>query len=471
MRILFVSSEAAPHTKTGGLGDVAYALPAALRETGHEVLVFTPRHRPVDYHGLRFDRAGILKVGSTELEWRTLTGDRIVFLDVPTLFDRETVYGDHPDEHLRWAALCVGALEWCRAAEWRPDVVHANDWHTGLIPALLAVAYRDDPLLGKTASVFTIHNLGYQGRFPASAFAEVGLAHPEVLAHPLVRTDHLGFLELGIAFSDLVTTVSPTYAREIQTPEGGAGLDWLLRARAPDLVGILNGIDTSEWNPRTDRLIPFRYSERSLWRKEWNKQALCGELGLPYRKGVPMVGTVSRLVSQKGFDIVEAPLRHFLDTWDLRVAVLGSGEARYEELFARLAADHPDKVGFRRGYDNRLAHLIEAGCDIFLMPSLYEPCGLNQMYSHAYGTVPVVRKVGGLADTVRPFDGTEGDGFVFEPFDELALGGALGSALAAHLDRKLFRRIQQNAMEIDHSWRRRATDYVAAYRRALEKRA
>jgi starch synthase len=454
LRVLFLSPEVAPFSKVGGLADVAASLPPALRRLGVDVTVATPRHGRIDQSELTPLREGTADMAGLQIAWRALTRDEVVFFDLPGLFDREEVYSDDPDEHLRWAGFCHAALDWARGEE-RFDVVHANDWQTGLVCHLAATP-------GHPASVFTIHNLGYQGRFSPDRLSQIGL-------DPGTVAGTHGLLGLAIATADMVTTVSPTYAREIQTPEGGAGLDGLLRARSGDLVGILNGIDPQVWNPRIDPLIPFHYSEKSLWRKEWDKQILLAEMGLAYRRLVPVVGVVSRLVPQKGFDIVEGPLRHFLTTWDLRVVVLGSGERRYVDMFRRLASEHPQRLAFREGYDERLSHLIEAGSDIFLMPSLYEPCGLNQMYSHAYGTAPVVRKVGGLADTVRHFDGTHGDGFVFEHFDEQGLGWALGQALDTHLDRRRFQVLQRNAMAVDHSWDARAPLYLDVYRRAVRR--
>ncbi len=461
MRVAFLSSEVAPYSKTGGLGDVAGALPLALAGLGVEVLTLTPLHRAVLRDGMVAGTPFLVE-GHTVTPWRL---GNLVFLDVPEFFDRPALYGDEVDEHRRYAVFQLAALEWLKQRAWRPDVIHCNDWQTGLVPALLAGPLADDPLLGGVPTVFTIHNLGYQGRFSDNLGSDLGLAGFEHLIGGSPAAGYLSFMETALIHAGLITTVSPTYAREIQTPEGGAGLDHILVARADSVVGILNGIDEDTWNPATDRFIPFRYSVRSLWRKEWDKRELLAELSLPYREQVPVVGVVTRLAWQKGIEIMRGPLLHFLDTWDMRFVLLGSGESRYEEFFGWLAAEYPEQVAFRQGYSEQLSHRIEAGSDIFLMPSLYEPCGLNQMYSLAYGTAPVVRRTGGLADTVDPVDGDTGTGFVFDHYTEDGLGWALGQALDLHTDRKRWHALQRRQMRIDNSWERRAGEYLANYSR------
>lgn len=469
MRILFLSSEVAPYSKTGGLADVAGALPARLRDRGADVRTVTPL-----YPGIadRIDPVDVGTVGAMlgdrHVEARLLTDPEasVWFLDAPDLYHRDTFYTHDPDEHLRWGAFGILSLQWCLDEAWVPDVVHVNDWQSALVP--LHLRRRFGETMPKTRSVLTIHNLGYQGWFGAEAAESLEIPPGELELGGAA----IAFLPTGIRHADLVTTVSPTYAHEIQTPEGGAGLDGLLRSRSRSVIGILNGIDTDEWNPRTDRHIRYHYSEKSLWRKEWDKEALCQRLGLDYRRGVPVIGVISRLVHQKGIDIMRGPLSHFLDTWDVRVAVLGSGESQYEAFFAGLSAINPARCAFVGGYDEPLAHQIEAGADIFLMPSLYEPCGLNQMYSLAYGTVPVVRKVGGLADTVSPYDpGTRrGTGFVFEHYTEDGLGWALGRALTTHMDQRAWRSLQQAGMAEDNSWEHRADEYLSAYLRLVATR-
>lgn len=467
MRVLFLSSEVAPYSKTGGLADVSGALPARLRALGVDVRTVTPLY-PGIAERFPLEDAGTVTAGIAghTIEGRMLA-DRTTatwFLDVPSLFHRDGLYTHDPDEHLRWGYLGQTALRWCVATSWIPDVIHVNDWQTALVPRQLDAGFRR--AMPEARTVLTIHNLGYQGWFGADAAGDLGIPPDE---RELAGTA-FAFLADGIRRADLITTVSPTYAREIQTPEGGAGLDGLLHERGGSVVGILNGIDTLEWNPRTDLHIPHRYSEKSLWRKEWDKEVLCRRLGLEYRKGVPVIGIVTRLAHQKGIDIMRGPLSHFLDTWDVRVAVLGSGERHYEAFFAGLAAINPGRAAFVEGYDEPLSHLIEAGSDVFLMPSLYEPCGLNQMYSLAYGTIPVVRRVGGLADTVTAYDpGTRrGTGFVFDHYTEDGLGWALGQALTTHMDQRAWRGLQQAGMAEDNSWEHRAAEYLTAYRRLTD---
>jgi starch synthase len=470
VKILFLSSEVVPWSKTGGLADVSGALPAALRRLDHKVLTITPRYDTID--GLTEEPGlggGPTRIGAKTWTWRVFSDPdtSTLFLDVPGLFDRGQLYTDDVDEHVRWVVFQHLALRVTIAAGFKPKVVHCNDWQTGLVPVLTKTVYL---ALSDVPTLLTIHNLGYQGRFDAKFANELGVDDLGLLHQDHLDEGWFSFLETGLLHADWISTVSPTYAREIQTPEGGAGLDSILRDRADRVVGILNGIDTNEWNPSTDLLIPWRYSSRSLWRKERDKEALLSDLGITYRSQVPVIGVVSRLALQKGFEIMGAPLIHFLESWDVRLAVLGSGEDRYESFFRWLATMNPDRVGFVNGYDNRMAHLIEAGSDLFLMPSLYEPCGLNQMYSLAYGTLPVVRRVGGLADTVEHIDGDqetdgEGTGFVFDHYTEDGLGWAIGQGLSLHQDRVAWQSAQKRAMAVDHSWEARADEYVTLYRR------
>ncbi len=476
MRVLFVSSEVHPFAKTGGLADVAAALPAALREAGHDVVTVMPGYGSIEprEHGIRkVSRLTDLELtfGPNRGRWNGYAHEetKTIFVHIPDLFERGYLYGHEQDEPVRWAALSHAALQIPDLLGWQPHVVHCNDWQTGLIP-LLIKGLRDDPIFAKAATVMTIHNLAYQGRFGSLAIGQLGLGDLESKLAVAHRAEgYIGFLETGLTHADVITTVSPTYAEEIQTPEGGAGLDTLLAARSDAVVGILNGIDTGEWDPATDELIPATYDASDLSGKKLDRQALLERLGLDSTEGPPVVGVITRLAHQKGIDLMDAPLRHFLTTWDLRVAVLGSGERRYEQIFERLAADFPDRVGFHNGYDDRLAHLIEAGSDVFLMPSLYEPCGLNQMYSLAYGTLPVVRRVGGLADTVVDVDEPGGTGFVFDHYTEDGLGWALGRALDLHTRPIEWTKVVKRAMAIDNSWSERAAEYADLYE-SLDRR-
>lgn len=481
LKILHVASEVAPLSKTGGLGDVAAALPEALRRAGHDARIVVPMYgklagqklpvRPLEgMLGAKLragDKEIVYSVGCAELPG---AGTPVYLVACPGLYERGSIYTSDPDEHLRFILLQRAALEIAQRLGWSPDIVHCHDWQTGLLPLYLRTLYAWDQLFAATRSVLTIHNLGYQGNFPASILADTGL---DVCSHTLHQDDldagRIGFLKTGILWSGLLTTVSPTYARQVQTRELGVGLDDLLRSRAESFVGILNGIDTSIWNPRTDQHLPFRYSAKSLWRKEKVKEALLQDTGLPYTRRVPVIGMISRLTWQKGLDLLADSLATVVGGQDVRLVVLGNGERRYEEFFTRLQELAPDQVAYRQGMDERLAHLIEGGADIFLMPSLYEPCGLNQMYSLAYGTVPVVHRTGGLADSVIPFDpdSGEGNGIVFDHPTRDAVRWALETALRLHAQPAVWKRIVSNAMAADFSWDRQVQQYLAVYRRLL----
>jgi starch synthase len=349
---------------------------------------------------------------------------------------------------------------------WAPDVVHCNDWHTALVPLYLLTVYAWDRLFARTKTLLTIHNVGYQGTFGADVAAAVDLGpfrdrlHQEDLA-----AGKVSFLKTGILYADALSTVSETHAREMQSPEHGMGMDALLRARRRSFVGIVNGIDAEEWDPAHDARIPFRYTASDLSGKARNKEHLLGSFGLPQDPGTPLIAIVSRLTGQKGFGLLMETLPRFLAEREVRLVVLGTGERRFEEFFGDLERRFPSKARFRGGYSEEAAHRFEAGADLFLMPSLYEPCGLNQMYSQRYGTLPIVRRTGGLADTVVPWNPAtgEGTGFVFDHYAPDALRWALDLALAAWRDRPSWNRLLQNAMAADWSWDRQVAKYEALY--------
>ena len=479
LKICFVSSEVAPLAKTGGLADVSSALPRFLHRAGHDVRVFLPFYSSIEIddrelHRVEFIQDVPVKFGARSYRFSCLTtrlpsSDLWIYLvDCPELFRRDGLYTSDPDEHLRFAMLSRASIESCQRMGWGPDLFHCNDWHTGLLPLYLKTRYGWDTLFGRSRSVLTIHNIGYQGVFSGDIVEQLGLKeNSQFLHHGDLRSGKLNFLKTGILYADLLTTVSPTYAREIQTTRYGMGLDDLLRARQRTLVGILNGVDYDEWSPERDSLIPVRYSIRSLPGKGKNKRALLENVGLPYAARAPVLGVVSRLTHQKGFELVFEALPEFLTQRDIRLVALGSGEPQYEAAFARLQRAFPGKVSYYRGYNNELAHLIEAGADLFLMPSRYEPCGLNQMFSLKYGTVPVVRKTGGLADSVQLYDPAtgQGTGFVFEHFTADGLRWALGLALETYKDRKAWRRLMRNGMSQDFSWTAQGERYLELYRR------
>jgi starch synthase len=383
----------------------------------------------------------------------------------PAAYDRQSIYTSAPDEHLRFLILQRAALDGCQRLGFAPHIVHCNDWHTALTPLLLKSVYAWDGLFAATRSMLSIHNIGYQGVFGAGALYDVG-GDVRALVSPETRAGGaFNWLREGMRLADRVTTVSPTYAREISTPLGGHGLDGVLRARSDGVIGILNGVDYSEWNPEVDRYLTHKYSAKDLAGKAATKRSLLDWLNLPVADSTPLMGVVSRMTVQKGFDLLFHSLPDALTTRDVSLVALGSGEARYEEFFAGLQRRFPDRVVFHRGYHDELSHLIEAASDMFLMPSQYEPCGLNQMYSLRYGTIPIVRRTGGLADSVQMWDPATrtGTGVVFNDFDSGAVRWAMHTALDLYKDRDAWTQMMRNAMAQDFSWEKQAREYVRVY--------
>lgn len=476
MNVLFVASEIAPFAKTGGLADVIAALPAYLHRAGHQVLVVVPLYDTVDASTAHFEAVfdTDLRLGDHHYQiqfFRVGSGPPIFFVHCPALFGRGRIYTSDSDEHRRFLALQFAAIILCQRMGFAPDIVHAHDWQTALLPMMIKTLFAGDPLFAKTRSVLTIHNLNYQGSFPAAIGPDTNLGSVAHLFHnELLSAGRVNFLLQGVLYADGITTVSPTYANEIQTEAHGAGLDGFLRARRTTVVGILNGVDYGEWSPECDRLIPHRYSAADLTGKELNKQALLKSLGLPYQPRVPVFGIVSRLVSQKGFNLIAPVMPELLRRHGFQLVVLGSGEPGLEDMFSRLQRAFPRQVCFYRGFKNDLAHLIEAGADAFLMPSVYEPCGLNQLYSLRYGTVPIVHRTGGLADTVRPWNPSSGTGtgFPFEHHDEAGLRWAVLAALAAYRDPAQWQTLIQNGMAQDFSWEVQGKLYEWVYQRLGE---
>ncbi|MFY0525428.1 glycogen synthase GlgA [Archangium gephyra] len=466
MKILYVASEVAPFSKTGGLGDVAGALPAELAALGHEVKVVTPRYAsiktdrltPTGHHlELRFpfgiERGPILSLRpSPNLE--------VLFLENEHFYGRAGIYGDtwgeFGDNHRRYAYLSIGALQAAQRVGFTPDIVHLNDWQTGLTAVALRRAYQATAL-GRARSVLTIHNLAYQGQFGKEIMGDLGLPWELFTAEQgLEFYDTVNFLKGAIQFSDALTTVSPTYAQEIQQPEGGASLDGLLRRRQGVLTGILNGIDVHEWNPETDPYLPERYGANHLAGKAACRRELLRRFGLDPDTQAPVFGIVSRLAWQKGVDLLLEVLPQALQS-DIRFVGVGSGEGRYEDGLRTLQHHYPGQVGTFVGFDQGLSHLVEAGVDFFIMPSRYEPCGLNQMYSLRYGTVPIVRATGGLVDTV---DGSmDGDGILFEAFHPAALLAALRRAQALYAEPERLLAFRRRGMGRDFSWAASARRY------------
>jgi starch synthase len=478
VNILFLSSEVAPFAKTGGLGDVSAALPRALHKRGHDVRLFMPMYSRIEQNKYRFrsiDSLRGLKVmfGPRQFEVSIFAAQmpgsnmEVFFVHCPQLYGRHAIYAHDGDEHLRFLVLCYAALESAQRMRFAPDVVHCNDWQTAMVPLLLKTRFAwDGSIFGKTKSVLTIHNLNYQGAFPANILPDTGLLRSQHLLHQdLLKAGRINFLLHGIMYATAVTTVSPTYAREIRTPEYGAGMEPFLRARESTVFGILNGVDYDDWSPQADKHIPQRYDVDDFAGKERNKLALLSRAHLPVLPGVPLLGIVSRLTGQKGFDLLPDALSLGLREGKFQLVVQGSGEKRFERMFHQLRDKYPRQVRFQTAFDNPLAHWIQAGSDFFLMPSRYEPCGLTQMYALKYGTVPIVRKTGGLADTVSlwsPRTGT-GTGIVFDDYDAKAVHWALEAAFNIYRDRPVYRRLQHNGMTQNFSWDHQVQKYEQLY--------
>ncbi len=482
MRVCFATSECVPFVKTGGLADVSGALPGALAAAGCEVKVFLPLYNSIRV--LDHDLAFAPEFHNTQMRvgWKTLTvnvwykradsGVEYYFIDCPQYYHRGQVYTSDADEGERFILLQDAAFLIMQRYHWAPEVVHCNDWQTALMPVFLREKYNWDSLFQKTASVLSIHNVGYQGRFGRELLDYAGLSQDKYhLGGPYEFYGSFSFLKSGLMYADMITTVSPTYAQEIQTEAYGAGMETALRLRAHDLVGILNGIDTQEWSPRTDRFISHPYDEKDFTAKVTNKQALLAHAQLPFDESIPTFGMITRLTEQKGLELVASAFSEIMQ-WPIQFLVLGSGAQKYEDFLRWAAQTYPEKVAVYTGFNNELAHWITAGCDMFVMPSRYEPCGLNQMYSLNYGTVPVVRHTGGLADTVHDYYQAhdEGNGFSFNDFTPYALWSSLQRASNLFPQKEVWQEIMLRGMRADFSWKNSARQYMEVYERAQSKR-
>ena len=495
LRLALAASECTPFAKTGGLADVLLGLarwlgaPAADADDelgqGHDARVFVPFYRRIAESGVEttdLDGAQDIDVRFPERTIRfsikagllPQSDVPVYFVDCPELYDRDGIYTEDGDEALRFALLSRAVLETCQRLQWAPDVIHCNDWHTALLPLYLRTTYTWDQLFAQTRTLLTIHNIGYQGFFDDAVLDTIGLGEQRAhLHHGDLKDGKFSFLKAGVLHANQLSTVSVTYAKEIQTEEFGMGMEELLRARSAELAGIVNGVDYGEWDPATDPKIPHNYSARDLAGKAKMKAALCDRFQLPHDARAPVFGVVSRLTNQKGFELFSDSIPVFLQREDMRLCVLGSGETRHEEYFQWLRDTWPQKVGIYRGFQEELAHWIEAGSDMFLMPSRFEPCGLNQMYSLRYGTPPIVRHTGGLADTVQAWDPSSrtGTGFPFHEFTSKALSGTIDWALRNWRDREGWQQLVQNGMRQDFSWDRQGPEYVKLYRSLLPARA
>ena len=482
MKIAVVASECVPYSKTGGLADVVGALPGALATLGHEVSVFLPKYRQTKLTGSKAvlrsitvpfdDRYRFCSV----LDGGTAHGVRFYFIDYPPYFDRDALYGtplgDYRDNAERFGLFCRAAIEASKILG-APDIFHCHDWQSALVPILLRSLYADDPALHDAGTVLTIHNIGYQGLFPPDTLPLLLLPWDLFTIGKLEFYGKVNFLKGALVFSDFVTTVSRKYSQEIQSSEYGFGLEGVLRARSATVAGILNGVDYDEWNPETDKYAACHFGPKNLGEKAKCKQDLLTEFGVTAADPkLPVIGIVSRFAAQKGFDLI-SQVADRLAREEMIVVALGSGDKEYEDLFRRLNKQYPQRFAVKVAYDNKLAHKIEAGADMFLMPSRYEPCGLNQIYSLHYGTVPIVRATGGLDDTIENWDPNtkRGTGFKFTEYSGEALLTALRAALLAYKDAESWQVLMRNGMAKDFSWTASAREYVKVFERVRQIRS
>ncbi len=476
LRILIMAAEIVPFAKVGGLADVVGALPKALRGLGHDVRLVMPRYGQVNPE--RFQLSTALDAVTVSMSQRSEQarilqggiGDEIpvYMVDAPRYFDRENIYG-YIDDGERFILFCRAALEAMRQLDWSPDIIHCNDWQTGIVPNWMHTIYHADPFFSDSASVYTIHNLAYQGIFGYRILEVAGVAAGGFLYPQIVELANVvDIMARGIHFADAVTTVSERYAQEILTPTFGEKLDPLLRTRRDRLFGILNGIDYVEMNPATDHYIRAPFNSATLEKRAENKQALQERAHLPVRPDVPLLAMISRLADQKGFDLISQISQPLL-AQGVQLVVLGIGDQHYHEMFQNLAVRYPQQVAIFLTFNTELAQNIYAGSDMFLMPSRFEPCGLGQLIAMRYGSVPIVRKVGGLADTVQEYDPRSGlgNGFTFDNYDPWDLFAAIVRALELFRFKDVWRTLQQRGMEADHSWHASALRYVDVYRDAL----
>jgi starch synthase len=490
LNVLFLSSEVFPFAKTGGLADVASALPQALKEIGNDVRLAIPRYGFISERKFRIHEIIRLKdidipIGKKVVKMNVkssfLVGERtkvqIYFIDSAEYYGRQGIYQDpkskkdYPDNDERFIFYSRGIFEILKRLGWVPDIIHCNDWQSGLVPVYLKKIYSKDPFFKNVRTIFTIHNISYQGNFPKETFLKTGLPDDVFSPDGAEFYGNFSFLKAGIVYADYITTVSETYSKEVaESAEFGCGMEGILKKRRKVFSGIVNGIDYSVWNPDTDKYLPFKYSVKTLDAKVENKKYLLKRFNMKFDPQVPLIGMITRLVEQKGIDLL---IQAFPDLMKMNIqfVLLGTGEKEYHTKLESFAKKYPDKFALELRYDEELSHLIEGAADIFLMPSKFEPCGLNQLYSLKYGTIPVVHKTGGLADTVREVNvqkGT-GTGFFFEAYKPNEMLKAISKAVSVFCDEKTWRKIMHNAMLEDFSWTLSATRYAELYRKILDK--
>jgi starch synthase len=489
MKIAIAASEVAPFAKCGGLADVMGSLPKALIKHGCDVIVFMPKYSSIDEEKYNLHYVSIVgemhirvgdKIRIVHVLKTKLPGSKVdvYMIDCPHYFNRSFMYTNDPDEHERFILFSKAVIETLQRLKWVPDVIHCNDWQTGMIPAFIKDNYSWDTIFNQTATIMSIHNIAYQGRFsPEIRFIAESKAEWYYPGGPYEFYGSFCFLKTGIVFSEMISTVSETYSREIQTPEYGEGMHVLLNEHSDKLLGILNGIDDDVWNPKTDKHIFTNYTVDTLEKKENNKIKLLKKTNIKYVKGKPLIGMISRMVDQKGFDLMAEVFQQLIDL-DAQWIILGSGEDNYEQMAVAMERAAPGKIWSYIGFSNELSHQIEAGADIFLMPSRFEPCGLNQMYSLQYGTVPIVRKTGGLADTVKDwdeykwdYDSEAGNGFVFTDSTAQGMLSTIWRCLHVYYNYPdVWKKIQINGMIQDFSWNNSAKKYIDLYQKAMNKR-
>jgi starch synthase len=477
LKICFASAEVTPFAKAGGLADVSGALLKYLHADGHDVRLFMPGYSSIQREGLEIYPVDSLRelsvtLGTHRYDFSVSTAQLpdssafVYLVDCPALFNRPSLYTADADEHRRFLVLTHAAFICCQRMAFAPQIIHFNDWHTAAGTLLLRSTYAWDRLFQASRSVLTVHNVGYQGILSSTLHAEVLPGGPVSMLDPVdFAAGHINLLRTGLAYADRITTVSPTYARELRTAEYGMGIETLLRKRTDAIVGILNGVDYDEWDPRRDRYVSQHYGANQLGVKAEIKDEFLQRIELTAGPRTALLGIVSRLATQKGFDLLFDSLPLLLQAREFNLVVLGTGEARYENFFSALQRRFPARVHFERRYSDELAHWIEAASDMFLMPSRYEPCGLNQMYSMRYGTVPIVRRTGGLADSVQHFDANTGSGtgIVFNDYNAEAVTWALNTALDLYQNKAAWRRLMQNGMAQDYSWDRQVRGYIEMY--------
>ncbi len=483
MKIAFAASEIAPFAKTGGLADVTGSLPIELQALGHEIVTFLPRYKSVDLKKLNaelIDVKFLVPMGGDKEEGKIYrcrdekSGITHIFLDHPEYFQREELYGtsqgDYPDNDHRFIFFQRGVLEALKLLKIKPDVIHCHDWQTGLIPVYLKTLYKKDTFFKKTKSVFTVHNLAYQGNFPPDTLPLTGISWDHFKLERLEFYGKVSFIKGGIVYSDVITTVSQSYAEEIQTKEAGCGMDGILLRRADDIVGILNGIDNEEWNPKKDKALEVNYDFKSIIKKMDNKAQLQQENRFELDPEIPVFGLISRLVDQKGIDILVASLPE-MAKMGVQFVLLGTGEEKYHQILRDFGKSYRELFGIHIVFDSEMARRVYAGCDVLMIPSYYEPCGLAQMIALRYGTIPLVRAVGGLADTIEEFNSKtgKGNGFCFEDYTSRALLSSVKKALAVYKEKEQWTQLVKNAMECNFSWRVSAEKYIQLYQETQKK--